>query len=151
MGLFSSVIHVRDASPDSVSNALAQVVPQWPFSFSEKRAMTAAPKATDRESLLYCVSPTHGRWVAVLEAHFAVKNAPWLPELAKPLSAALGTYTLALMVHDDDVLYYNFFHKGADLDGYNSNPQYFERERLSDESIAEQRHNPRQFAPIVPE
>jgi hypothetical protein len=100
---------------------------------------------------LYFVSPLRGSWTAILEGHFAVRNAPWLSDLAKSLSSALATHTLALMVHDDDVLYYNLFSKGMDLDGYNSNPQYFERARLTEQAVAQQRHDPRPFGLLLPD
>lgn len=149
MGLFSSVIHVRDADAEAVCEALSSAVLRWNFRFSGRRAATGSPQDAPRESLLYLISPLQGSWTTILEGHFAVKNAPWLPELAKSLSAALATYTLALMVHDDDVLYYNLCREGADLDGYNSNPQYFERARLSEQAVAEQRHDPRPFGPLL--
>lgn len=55
------------------------------------------------------------------------------------------------MVHDDDVLCYNLCRDGEDLDGYNSNPQYFERARLSKQVVEEQRHDPRPFEALLPE
>jgi len=55
------------------------------------------------------------------------------------------------MVHDDDVLYYNLYRDGEDLDGYNSNPQYFESAKLAERAIAEQRHDPQPFEPLLPD
>src|SRR2546426_4937288 len=117
MGLFSSVVHVRDAGAEAVRKALTDVVPSWKFGPSEQRAITGAPRNAPADSLLYIVSPLQGSWSTVLEGHFAVQNAPWLSDLARSLSAALATYTLGLMVHDDDVLYYNLCREGSDLDG----------------------------------
>src|SRR6185436_17681173 len=57
----------------------------------------------------------------------------------------------ALTVHDDDVFFYNLCYDGADLDGYNSNPQYFEIKRVPDDTIRKQLHDPRAFAPLLPE
>ena len=151
MGLFSSVIHVRDATGEAVCKALKNSVPNWPFRVSEQHTMTGAPHSAPEDTLLYMVSPLYGSWSTIVEGHFAVKDAPWLSDLAKCLSGALATYVLALMVHDDDVLYYDLCQDGANLDGYNSDPQYFETARLSEESIAEQRHNPRAFAPLLPD
>ncbi len=151
MGLFSSVIHVRDANEEAVCQALTEIIPDWKFRLSEHHAMTGASHDAAAGGLLYLVSPLRGCWSTILEGHFAVQNAPPLSEVAKSLSAAFATYTLALMVQDDDVLYYNLYRKGVDLDGYNSNPQYFETERVSDDSIAEQRHDPRPFSPLLPD
>src|ERR1051326_965347 len=135
MGLFSSVIHVRDATGEAVCKALKNSVPNWPFRVSEQQAMTGAPQSPPKDTLLYLVSPLYGSWSTIVEGHFAVKDAPWLSDLAKCLSGALATYVLALMVHDDDVQYYDLCQDGANLDGYNSDPQYFETARLSEESI----------------
>jgi len=151
MGLFSSVIHVREASGEAVCEALSNTVPHWNFRLSDRRNAVGPPQDAPREGLLYLVSPLQGSWTTVIEAHGFVKNAPWLSDLAKSLSAALATYTLALMVHDDDVLFYNLCRDGEDLDGYNSDPQYFERVRLSEQVIAEQRHDPAPFETLLPE
>jgi hypothetical protein len=151
MGLFSSVIHLKDVRAEAACGAVVDLAPAWKFRFSEQCAMTRAPQRPPAEGLLYIVSPLQGSWSTVLEGHFAVRTAPWLPDFAKSLSAALATSTLALMVHDDDVLYYNLFREGAPLDCYNSNPQYFETARLSRDSIEEHRHDPHPFAPLLPE
>jgi hypothetical protein len=151
MGLFSSLIHVRETSAGAVCEALSDTIPRWNFRLSGQQSAAGTPQSATREALLYLVSPLQGSWTALLEGHFAVKNAPRLSDLAKSLSAVLATYTLALMVHDDDVLYYNLCREGEDLDGYNSNPQYFERARLSEDAVAEQRHNPRPFQALLPD
>jgi hypothetical protein len=54
------------------------------------------------------------------------------------------------MVHDDDVLTYNLDLNGRSLDGYNSNPQYFEQSRLPESRVEEQRHTPEVFLPLLP-
>ena len=36
------------------------------------------------------------------------------------------------------------------IDGYSSNPQYFENERISETVVASQRHNPARFGPVLP-
>jgi hypothetical protein len=54
------------------------------------------------------------------------------------------------MVHDDDLFFYNLERNGQSLGGYNSCPQYFEQERLSDARIEEQRHNPAPFQQLLP-
>jgi hypothetical protein len=150
MGLFSSVIHVRDVDADSVCKALTDIIPNWRFKLSEERAMIGPPDHSPAGGLLYAVSPLMGQWSTILEAHGFIQEAPPLHDLAKSLSVTLATYTLALVVHDDDILFYNLYHKGDSLDGYNSNPQYFENERLSDDSIRAQRHDPSAFIPILP-
>jgi hypothetical protein len=87
--------------------------------------------------------------LTVIEASFAVDGTPWLSELAAELGKRLNAYTLSLMVHDDDVLFYNLDRAGQPLDGYNSCPQYFEKERLSEQEIEDQRHTPMAFRPLL--
>jgi len=59
-------------------------------------------------------------------------------------------HALSLIVHDSDVFFYDLFLHGEQLDGYNSAPQYFEKERLSDYAVESQRHKPDAFAPLLP-
>jgi hypothetical protein len=151
MGLFSSVIHVRNANANSVCEVLTTAVPNWSFKLSKQRALVGRYEYGPEGALQYLVSPLQGRWSTILESHGYIENGPWLPELAKSLSAALQTHTLALMVHDDDVLFFNLCLNGDDLDGYNSNPQYFEAERLPDVRVLEQRHDPQPFLELLPD
>jgi hypothetical protein len=150
MGLFSSIIHVRASDLGVVCDALKECVQEWGYSAGVAFAPSGPPRDPRDETLLYLISPLLGDWTTIIESHFAVKEAPWLAELALRLSGFLNTYLLAIMVHDDDVLYYNLSLNGEDLDGYNSCPQYFERERLTDALIIEQRHECSPFVPILP-
>jgi len=54
------------------------------------------------------------------------------------------------MVHDNDVMFYNLDQNGNSLDGYNSNLQYFEKERVPESEIQSQRHTPESFTPLLP-
>jgi len=100
----------------------------------------------------YLVSPTEGRWLTIIEAHFALHRlgVPHLSDLSNRLSAELTCYALALVVHDDDLFFYNLDRHGKSVDGYNSCPQYFEQVRLPDTKVEEQRHTPEPFQPILP-
>lgn len=158
MGLFSSAIHLRDVAQLDVMAALDWCLSTCGYTqLAVLRVPPSGPGSLPDHSLwtttrpYYLVSKAKGRWTTVIEGHFAVREAPWLSELAKQLSRELSTYAIALMVHDDDVLYYNLEHRGESLDGYNSCPQYFEEQRLSEEYIADQRHTPAAFMPILPE
>jgi hypothetical protein len=55
-----------------------------------------------------------------------------------------------MMVHDGDVMFYNLDQKGNSIDGYNSNLQYFETERVPESEIQSQRHTPEPFIPFLP-
>jgi hypothetical protein len=156
MGLFSSVLHLRDADRESALAVIDTVVRDAAFSHVDTLTVpNDGPYALPYSDLLceeicYLVSPLHGRWLTIIEAHFAVPGAPHLEELGNRLSAELSCYSLALFVHDDDLFFYNLSRDGAALDGYNSCPQYFEQNRLSDAQIEEQRHSPEPFQPLLP-
>lgn len=53
-------------------------------------------------------------------------------------------------MHDDDLFLYELHHGGRRLDAYNSCPQYFEDAPIGAARIAEARHAPEAFAPILP-
>src|SRR5262245_419715 len=159
MGLFSSVLHVRDKQREDVLPALGAILRDAGFSRAETLPISAeGPFALpDHDKAVaagpyYLVSPLKGRWLTVIEAHFALhsQGVPHLSDLGNRLSATLSCYCLALVVHDDDLFFYNLDRDGKSLDGYNSCPRYFEQERLPDAQIEEQRHAPEPFQPLLP-
>ncbi len=157
MGLFSSVLHVRDARREEVLPALDAILDDAGFVRSETLSVPAEGPLTlpDHEASVsagpfYLVSSLHGRWLTIIEAHFALETAPNLAELGDELSGALSHDTLAMFVHDDDLFFYNLARDGEALDGYNSCPQYFEEGRLTDKQIKEQQHNPEPFQALLP-
>src|SRR5262245_53094651 len=159
MGLFSSVLHVRDAPRERALLALDAILRDAGFSRAETlpvpaKGPYALPNHSESVSAgpCYLVSPAQGRWLTIIEAHFAIHriSVPHLSHVGNRLSAALSCYSLALIVHDDDLFFYNLDHDGKSLDGYNSCPQYFEQRRLPDAKIGEQRHSPEAFQPILP-
>lgn len=112
--------------------------------------MGTGPTSPPGSEVTYAYGPLAGAWAAIVEVDVAKTDDPWLSEVGMALSKALGTHALSLMVHDDDLLFYNLDYAGKTLDGYNSNPQYFEQERRSEESVMEQRHSPMAFVPLLP-
>lgn len=156
MGLFSSVLHVRGVEREKFLPALDKILKKSRFKRSETIPIGAkgpndlpGHDQAGNTGPYYFVSPLIGDWLTLIEAHFALEGAPQLAELGKQISRDLSTYALALIVHDDDVLFYNLEHNGDSLDGYNSCPDYFGLEDDSDEPIEEQRHQPDAFAPLV--
>lgn len=153
MGLFSNVLHVYRAPTDRVIGALDTQLSACGFLKAPPQSISSAGPS---QLLLpsgpcYFVSPLNGDWLTIVEAHvLGFEGAPETATLASTISEALRTYALSLIVHDDDVLFYNLEHRGQSLDGYNSNPQYFENDPLSEEFIASQRHTPEAFTPILP-
>jgi hypothetical protein len=150
MGLFSNVIHVREKSQQEVCGALAASLLETSSQSGKIGPITETPPEAGEGELLYLISPQMGKWTTLIEAHFAVDGAPALAELSRSLSMNSRTHSLSLMVHDDDILFYNLSRDGKDLDGYNSNPQYFEEEPLEEDSILQQFHAPAPFIPLLP-
>src|SRR6266568_5835794 len=152
MGLFSSVLHLRDIERDRLVPAVDAVLQDAGFVREHLGAVPAGGPhmLSEHDGPSYLASPLNGRWVTLIEAHFALPDAPHLAGLGTRLSAALSCYALTLVVHDDDVFLYNLDYKGDALDGYNSNPQYFEKERVPEADIEQQRHTPEPFAALLP-
>jgi hypothetical protein len=157
MGLFSSVLHVRGTKREQFLPALDDVLGQTGFKRAEtipitKKGPFSLPgqdKAINKGPY-YLVSELNGDWLTLIEAHFALEDAPDLAGVGKRISEELSTYALALSVHDDDLFLYNLEHNGESLDGYNSCPQYFESRPLSKTELKAQRHSPEAFAPLLP-
>jgi hypothetical protein len=157
MGLFSSVLHVRDIPREVLLPALDVILHDAGFWRAETLSVPEGGpytlpnhNASVSAGPYYLVSPLHGHWLTVIEAHFALQGAPHLSYLGNRLSASLSCYALSLVVHDDDLFFYNLDRDGNSLDGYNSCPQYFEQERIPDHQIEEQRHTPEPFQPVLP-
>ncbi len=159
MGLFSSVLHMHDKPREDLLPALHAILRDAGFSRADTLPVPAAGShwLPNHDKVVaagpyYLVSPLKGHWLTIIEAHFALESqgVPHLSDLGNRLSAALSCYSLALVVHDDDLFFYNLDRNGEALDGYNSCPQYFEQERLPDAQIEEQRHTPEPFRPLMP-
>lgn len=159
MGLFSSILHVQGKPREAVMPALDAILRSAGFERAETLPVTAKGPyalpnhdASVSDGPYYMVSSLNGHWLTIIEAHFALhlQGVPHLSDLSNRLSKTLSCCALALMVHDDDLFFYNLDREGESLDGYNSCPQYFEQERLPDAQIEEQRHTPEPFQPLMP-
>ena len=88
-------------------------------------------------------------------AHVAVSGINWVSvypaeseavqDLAQKLSAELSTGVFAMMVHDDDILFFHVFEHGMMVDEFNSNPLYFSDttgDETGDEEAEEANGNP---------
>jgi hypothetical protein len=67
-----------------------------------------------------------GSRVVVAEQGFDRQNLHWMNTFTGELSNALQCAALALMVHDDDILYFELMERGQTIDRYDSCPGYFE-------------------------
>jgi hypothetical protein len=71
------------------------------------------------------VSVTQGGTTVVLDAACESQDGEELAELAAGLSAQFKCPVLALLNHDDDILYYELHESGKKTDEYNSSPGFF--------------------------
>lgn len=102
MGAFFTNLHVHNASTESVSAALAELI--------ETRAY---------------VSPPQNDWVTIYSEVTESQDDEILREIAGGLSERLNTDVIAFLVHDSDVALYWLFRNGALVDEFNSDPLYF--------------------------
>src|SRR5712664_1890420 len=124
MGLFSSVLHLHETPRETVLPALDAILRESGCMRAETLWVPAeGPYALPKHDAAvsagpyYLVSPQHGRWLTLIEAHYAIPDGPQLTDLGNRLSAALSCYALALFVHDDDLFLYNLDRGGQSLDG----------------------------------
>ncbi len=153
------MIHLRGVEQDAAIRALQGILNGLGLVVSDRRSLPADgpgsatwfTHAADEGPVYLIGGVDNGGWLPIIEGSFAAPGTPHLSEVSQQLSAKLGCFALCLVVHDDDVLFYNLDHGGRSLDGYNSNPQYFEEERLAPDAVEEQRHQPEAFAPLLPQ
>lgn len=150
MGLFCQMLHVLDANQAKVEKALDSILSKRGFSLLNASCIDGANLGAQVEASsapAYIVGPKLGRWTPVIDLH----SEPWTGEICTDLSRACSSYALGIMVHDDDVMLYNLDRNGSSQDGYNSNPQYFEKNRVSEAEIQSQRHTSEPFALLLAE
>lgn len=150
MGLFSAVIHVRRVAPAELAAGLDAVMEDAGFVRSTTAPLSGqAPEQAADDVAAYAYGPLRGDWCTVVQVHFFEADIE-VSEVGLALSETLDTYVLSLDLHDDDVFYYNLDHRGEPLDSYNSDPMYFEEDRLSEPDIEAERHHPEAFVPLLP-
>jgi len=152
MALFSSVLHLRDIERDRLVPAVDAVLRDAGFVREYLGTVPAGGPHTlpEHDGPCYVASALSGRWITLIETSLGMPNAPHLAQLCTRLSSTLSCYALSLVVHDDDLFFYNLDYKGHALDGYNSFPQYFEEKRMTEADIDGQRHTPEPFAALLP-
>lgn len=152
-----SLLHVHRTEARTVAKALDQALVEWKYKRSEIKPVPIGGPGTlepvlDRGVgyLCYLLSPERGNWTTLIQAFEERDDAPFLADLSNRLSEQLQTHCLAVLLHEDDVLYYNLDYRGTPRDGYNSNPQMLADHVLSDAEVLQHRHMPKAFTPLLP-
>lgn len=119
MGSFFTSVQIRCPAPlglDQVTLALEGLM--------AARGMTpvADAAAADRTMLI----DLQGDWVSVYDEVCDGQDQGELAQLASALSRAFSTHAVTILVHDSDVLLLGLFRDGAQIDRYDSDPNYFE-------------------------
>jgi hypothetical protein len=74
------------------------------------------------------VTPPHGECVAVADEESDAQDQEVIRSLAQSLSSRLDCAVLAVLNHDDDILWYCLSRGGQIVDEYDSSPGYFDPE-----------------------
>lgn len=86
----------------------------------------------DRPAL---VSKAEGGQVVVLDAECEDQDGEVLAGLASKISKQFNCAVLAVLNHDDDVLYFELYESGSKTDEYNSSPSFFDESAETDEPV----------------
>ncbi len=72
------------------------------------------------------VSKCDGGLSVVLDAECEDQDGEVLATLASEISSEFNCHVLAVLNHDDDVLYFELYENGNKIDEYNSSPAFFD-------------------------
>ena len=153
MGLFSTVMHIRQVPASELMPSLDLVMQAYGFvRRSNAPVSDRTPELPDDDILGYACGPLRGEWCTVVQLHFYADGIPSPSDVGSDLSKRLNTHVLSLEVHDGDVFYYQLDKGGTRLDHYNSDPMYFHFKEgpLAESEVEALRHHPESFAPLLP-
>jgi hypothetical protein len=157
MGLFSTTLNIYKKDQSDIVDSLTVILSKRQLSTFKRIDLTSDNFQNTLESnvysnsgAFYLITERYNEWTTIIELNVNLEEPFYLYELVNELSAQLDTYALSFHLHDDDVLFYNLEYKGESLDGYNSMPQYFEKDPLPKNEIISQRHDTRKFSQILP-
>ena len=81
------------------------------------------------------VSKCDGGLSVVLDAECEDQDGEVLAGLASQISKEFDCHVLAVLNHDDDVLYFELYENGSKIDEYNSSPTFFDESADSDQPL----------------
>ncbi len=114
MGSFANSLHVRSDDAEVVADKIREILENRGFEATEN------PSKLDSDSIDPAVRALHvaearDGWVGILD-----NDLMGLLTLAQELSSRLQTHALCVMVNDSDSWHYELFHKGHEIDGFDS-------------------------------
>lgn len=152
-----ALLHLHRVDARAASKALDQALVEWKYKRQETIQVPASGPANmepplDRGvgHLCYLLGPERGNWLTIIQAFAERDDAPFLADLSNRLSQELQTHSLAILLHEGDVLFYNLDYRGTPRDGYTSNPQFMADHILTDPEVLQHRHMPKAFTPLLP-
>lgn len=152
-----ALIHLHQVDSVPVGKALQPALAEWKFHRTTIEPVPAsgpwdAIRRTEPAAgkLLYLVGPKLGNWVTLIDPFVEKEDAPFLADLANRLSTRMATHSLALLLLQNETLFYNLDYRGSPRDGYCSNPEHLADHELSVEEVNDQRHQPKSFTPLLP-
>jgi hypothetical protein len=92
------------------------------------RGATAEAVAKTLAGRTAVIAPADNDCVVVFDAECDTQDQAVITELGEKLSADLNATVLAVLNHDDDMLWYQLFEKGQVVDEYDSMPGYFDED-----------------------
>ena len=93
------------------------------YTIRGKSQPEVAAALSDRAAI---ISPEHNGYVVAYDEQSEAQDFQIITELGSRLSLGLGTPVLAVVVHDDDILFFQLYENGQVADDYDSSPGYFD-------------------------
>ena len=81
------------------------------------------------------VSRTENGLTVLLDQECEEQNGEVLASVASQISKDFDCHVLALLNHDDDVLYFELYGSGEKMDEYNSSPAFFSEDAESNDPV----------------
>ena len=114
MGSFANSLHVRSDDAEAVVEEIREILKNRGYQASRDTSKLDSEDIDPTVRALHVAEARDG-WVGVLD-----NDLMGLLTLAQDLSSRLQTHALCVMVNDSDSWHYELFHKGREVDGFDS-------------------------------
>ncbi len=114
MGSFANSLHVRTDDAESVAEGIREILKNRGFRGAEDASKLDTADSDPSQRVLQVAEARDG-WVGILDS-----DLMGLLTLAQELSSRLQTHAICVMVNDSDSWHYELFHKGREVDGFDS-------------------------------